>query len=262
MILRTSYKVQPKLVISVQDFLRTYLFGVNILDDQGNNLLSQTDIVEKYILAAQTEIENALNLKLVPQDVEEQKDYNRDDFIKWGYIRTTYPVNKPISMVGFIGETKQIEYPPEWLSSRKTSDNVGFRRSFNVVPNSPNNSPTVNSVAYYGYLPQASFWGNYNIPNYWVIKYKTGFNECPADIINVVGKLASINLFHIAGDLILGAGIANQSLSIDGLSQSIGTTSSATNSGYGARIEGYIEDIKNAMPTLISTYRGILFTVA
>ena len=40
-----------------------------------------------------------------------------------------------------------------------------------------------------------------------------------------------------AGDLVIGAGIANISRSIDGLSQSIGTTASAENSAYSARIK-------------------------
>ena len=73
-------------------------------------------------------------------------------------------------------------------------------------------------------------------PNYWHAKYLTGFKKIPNDLLNVLGMLASINVLNIAGDIILGAGIASYSLSLDGLSQSISSTSSATNSGYGARI--------------------------
>lgn len=262
MILKTSYSVKPRTIISISEFLKMYLFGVNIIDDQGRDLLEDSEIVEQYLLSAQQEVENVLNIKLVPQIVEEQKDFHRDDFTRWGYIRTTYPVVEPISMEGFIGEVKQITYPPEWISARKTSDKLGYRRSFNVVPNTPDKGATITNSAYYGHIPQASFWGNYQIPNYWMLKYWTGFEQCPADILAFVGKLASIGLFHVAGDLILGAGIANQSIGIDGLSQSISTTSSATNAGYGARIEGYLRDMREALPVLISTYRGILFTVA
>jgi len=77
----------------------------------------------------------------------------------------------------------------------------------------------------------------------------------------VIGKLAAINIFHQLGDIILGAGIASQSLGIDGLSQSISTTSSATNAGYGARITGYLADLKQARVDLKNKYDGNALTV-
>ena len=101
-----------------------------------------------------------------------------------------------------------------------------------------------------------------NIANYWNIEYCTGFNNVPTDILNVIGQFAAIKIFHILGDLIIGAGIASQSLSIDGLSQSIGTTSSATNAGYGARIQGYLKELKETLPRMQGKYVGVKFTVA
>ena len=98
------------------------------------------------------------------------------------------------------------------------------------------------------------------IPNYWRVRYLTGFTEIPADLLNIIGKVASINVFHIAGDLILGAGIASFSLGIDGLSQSISSTSSATNAGYGARVIAYQEDVKKLMPILKAKYGGFTVT--
>ena len=64
---------------------------------------------------------------------------------------------------------------------------------------------------------------------------------------------------NIAGDLIAGAGIATQSISIDGLSQSVGTTSSATNSGYGARVIQFNKELKELMTTLRAKYKIIGF---
>jgi len=61
----------------------------------------------------------------------------------------------------------------------------------------------------------------------------------------------------VLGDLISGAGIAAKSLSIDGLSQSISTTSSATNSGYGARILSYQKRITKELKTIRSFYKGV-----
>ncbi len=73
---------------------------------------------------------------------------------------------------------------------------------------------------------------------------------------------AAIGPLNIAGDLIAGAGIANKSISLDGLSQSIGTTSSATNSGYGARILQYEKQMKHMLEGLRTHYTGIQMVVA
>ena len=73
---------------------------------------------------------------------------------------------------------------------------------------------------------------------------------------------ASLGPLNIAGDLIAGAGIATKSISIDGISQSIGTTASATNAGYGARIIQYDKQIKDQMATLRNYYLGMQMVVA
>ena len=112
-------------------------------------------------------------------------------------------------------------------------------------------------------IPVSVIFGDFADPysvKYWRVRYLTGFTEIPTDLLNVIGKTAAINIFHIAGDLILGAGIASFSLGVDGLSQSISSTSSATNAGYGARILGYQDDIKKMMPILIAKYGGFTVT--
>ena len=51
--------------------------------------------------------------------------------------------------------------------------------------------------------------------------------------------------------------MANYSLSIDGLSQSVGTTNSATNAAFGARIINYQKELKDSLEKLRAYYRGI-----
>jgi hypothetical protein len=84
----------------------------------------------------------------------------------------------------------------------------------------------------------------------------------PADLKQAVGiKAATLLLLHVAGDLILGAGIASQSVSVDGLSTSIDTTSSAMYSGYSARAENLDKQYKHLMQGLRSQYRVTQFGV-
>lgn len=79
----------------------------------------------------------------------------------------------------------------------------------------------------------------------------------PSDILDAIGLFASMLPLDTAGDLIAGAGIASKSISMDGLSTSINTTSSSTNSGYGARVIQYNNRLKFLMPIMRGKYRGM-----
>ena len=77
----------------------------------------------------------------------------------------------------------------------------------------------------------------------------------PADLRQIVGMVAATLAQLVAGDLIGGAGIASSSLSMDGLSQSINTTSSPENTGYSARVKDLERQIKVLLPALRGKYR-------
>jgi hypothetical protein len=84
----------------------------------------------------------------------------------------------------------------------------------------------------------------------------------PADLKHAIGiKGATLLLLHVAGDLILGAGIASQSLSVDGLSQNIDTTSSAMYNGYSARAHDLGKEYEKVIKALKSQYTMTQFGV-
>ena len=78
----------------------------------------------------------------------------------------------------------------------------------------------------------------------------------PSNLVRAVLIVAAMLPLDVAGDLIIGAGISEQSISVDGLSQQVSTTSSATNAGYGARIHSYRAQLKMIMAGLHSQYRS------
>lgn len=80
-------------------------------------------------------------------------------------------------------------------------------------------------------------------------------------LLEYVGISASLPILDTAGDLIIGAGISNQSVSIDGLSQSIGTTSGVENSGYGARETQYRKRLDELNQAIRRKYRRINMAV-
>lgn len=77
----------------------------------------------------------------------------------------------------------------------------------------------------------------------------------PAGLIQAIGFVAASLPLDTAGDLIAGAGIGAFSIDVDGLSQSIQTTSSATNAGYGAKLISYRNQIKQILNTYKSLYK-------
>ena len=86
-----------------------------------------------------------------------------------------------------------------------------------------------------------------------IISYK--LHTVPPLITKAILYTSAILPLDTGGDLLAGAGIGQFSLAVDGLSQNISTTSSATSAGYGARIISYSTQLKAAMKTLKKKYK-------
>jgi len=248
-------KNQKEAAISPSELKSLFLYGIPIEEKNGTTMSDITILT--YIRAAQKQIENYLNIKFSKQIIEETKPFNRKDWGRFNALNTSYPARKAFFLEGYIGSVQQVSYPEDWLVTRQTNDGIYFRQVHMV----PAGGGQTNTILYNGIMPYIGFGGIQNIPEYWKIRYCTGFDKVPEDILMAAGKYASIYIFHQLGDVILGAGIANMSLGVDGLSQSIGTTSSATSAGYGARIKAYIDDLKVELPRLRDFYSGFKFEV-
>jgi hypothetical protein len=259
--LTAKYRKNTGLILSANELLSLYLYGVDIKVSDGT--VYDTESINFYIKAAQQEIERYLNIRIQRQLVTETQNYYRDEYYtQFPLLHPTYQVRTPLTLIGLLNKIEQIVYPPEWLLT-KTSNQSEYVHSINVVPNGVSSTRGNFDVVLTGITAYLGLQRYSTIPNYWTMQYESGYacNEIPYDIINVIGKFAAIPLLNIAGDLILGAGIARQSLSIDGLSQQIDSTSSATNSGYGARIINYGKEINESLERLSGVYKRINFTV-
>jgi len=255
---KIRYKKNGNLAISAEEMAILYFYGINTRSTDGTKM--DLGVYRYYIEAAQQEIERFLGIKLFPTFVEESKGYFHDDYSNgFPIIPTSYPVEKALCLVGMLNELEQIVYPSSWLSVKKNSD-VYKERNIYVVPVSRGVTEGNADVILAGLSAQIGLRSFRNIPNYWTIQYTTGFADMPMDVLNIVGKLASIGIFNVLGDIVLGtAAVANYSLSIDGLSQSIGTTNSAENSAFSARIINYIKEIKETLAKIKNNVRGLNF---
>jgi hypothetical protein len=249
-----KFKKDTSSTISVDEIRSRYFFGIPLVDPTTGELIDD-DAISFYIKSSEQELERLLGIKLLKQAYQEKVDFAYNEWIEWGFIPTNYLVSIPVALTGFLNETLQVSYPEIFLSAKTSSDGK-YERQINLVPISGSANSLSNNVAYAGIAPYVGYFGNSQIPNYWDVCYITGFEVVPADILNFIGKLTAINIFHILGDLVAGPGVATRSISIDNLSQSIGTTSSATNAGYGARILGYLKDLKKSEQVLRNNYKG------
>lgn len=74
----------------------------------------------------------------------------------------------------------------------------------------------------------------------------------PVILEDCVGLVASMLPLDTAGDLLVGAGIASDTTSFDGLSVSKNTTASATNHGLGAKVKNYQDRLKRNLDRIKS----------
>lgn len=246
-VLTSKYNFVDGLAIAPSTLISEYMHGISLSDFSGRRYPIENII--KKIKTVQEILEKFLNIKLFEQEVTSQIDYKMTEWMNWGHIKLPYDCNELLEVKGYLSQQEVVSINPEMFTIQG--------RNLALVP---------------GQALQSSLWigrsgsfpvlrsGASAVPNFWHIKYKTGFSTAiPYDILSILGKLATVQMLAIIGDVILNIGISNESLSFDGFSQSFGTTQSGGNSVFGARIKLYIEDLKVETIHLKQYYRGIVF---
>jgi hypothetical protein len=242
--------------LTVEQLKARYFFGIDITDDQGNPMPDAT--FQHFILQAIRWMEHQIDISILPQSFVEKHDYHRLDYEAFQFLQLdNYPVLSVEELsVQYPSGQNVVVFPQEWLRLN------GEGGQLQVVPTAGTLSEFL--IGQGGTFLPAIYHGMHFLPQLFSVQYTAGFEEgkVPSNIIDLIGMFASLGPFHVFGDLIVGAGIANISLSMDGLSQSIGSTSSATNAGYGARILNYLKQIKEQIPLLRRYYKGVRMVVA
>lgn len=233
-------------ILSVQDLKDRYLFSVDLRDSEGNEL--RDEVLSFHIDAAITQIEMECGIYINPVQLDEDRDYILNDYLSWSIIELYE--NPVISVdkfeIRFLKNESFVEFPNEWVRLDNTTGVVRIAATMGTIDNWV--------MTQFSYLPRLLTRVS-DFPHFFHIEYTAGFEQdkIPKNINHLIGMLASIYTFNIAGDIVLGAGIAAQSLGIDGLSQSIQTTSSAENSAYSSRIIQYAKLIKE-MKEVVTKY--------
>lgn len=243
-------------VLTVAELKQRYFFGVNLTNDRGEPLSDY--IFQHYIVQAIRWMEHELDIPILPTSFVEHHDYYRNDYWAYNFIKLD---NCPVISVEefavrYPSGQSVIVFPAEWFRLSPAEGHI------QIVPTAGTLSEIL--VGQGGSFLPAIYNGLDYLPQLFRVTYTAGFEDgkIPRNLTDLIGMFASLGPFNIFGDLIAGAGIASISLSMDGLSQSIGTTSSATNAGYGARIIQYLKQIREQIPLLRRYYKGVRFVVA
>lgn len=229
-------KTEP--IVTVAQLRATWLFGVKVRDKETGQDYSD----EAYQNAIDTAIgllETYLDISIGPvRNYKEYKDYNINDYTEWGYFQLdNFPVDsvKSVKLVyyrdedGMVDENQSLTIPQGWL---RVNAHDGLIR---LVPNGK--MPGGLQYGNGGFFPY--LFRQQKVPHAWEITYDFGFctGMVPVLLNQAISMIAGIIVLITAGHLILGAGIAGTSISLDGLSQSINTTQSAENSGFSSTIK-------------------------
>lgn len=259
--LKIHYGKNEEMILSPTELMELYLFGIPLCSQDGRKMTKQAII--QHIEAAQTSVENLFSIKLTKQVVEENRDFIRQEFMSWGFIRTMYPIVYIDNLEGWINDVCQITYPREWLSIKKQAD-IAIYRNVYLIPNTGSKkgaTMTQNSLIYNGISPHLGWFGQTYIPNYWRTRYITGWDKIPADLMDFISKLAALNVLAIIGDILYGIGVTSIHMSLDGVSQNTPLARSAQGGLFAGRIKTYIDEMNRVFPSLKSKYRGIPFEV-
>lgn len=230
-------KVEP--LITPQRLRDQYLTGIKLTDNTTGQEINNSAL-QQYIDNAVSMLEHFLDISISPVlEHVENKDYHFNDYVDWGYFYlNNYPVIKVRSMkLSYFrdssGNPEVVQdIPPEWI---RLQPHDGIIR---LIPNArfPANLQVGATGNFFPEILRSDM-----VPHLWEITYDFGFEDGKVPVLmnSAVANLAAIQALILGGNLVLGAGIASSSISLDGLSQTINTTQSAENSAYSATIKEY-----------------------
>jgi hypothetical protein len=170
---------------------------------------------------------------------------------KWIDILFPYPGLLRIDeLFGQVANTRIVDVDRSWL---EISERNGFVQ---LVPF--NQEVAFNFI---GLVWVESLRGRIELPNFWRFNAMAGLRQVDPVIIETLGKKAAIDALTVAGQAFRG-GFASQSLSRDGVSESVSYTASAIYGIYSASIEDYRKFINKEIKQLRGRYRGFNLLVA
>ena len=233
----------------------TFLFGIDLIDQNGNPI--SDDSLTFYINSGIDLAEKLLDIQIrFVDDITEKHDSRYNENLEgWGFVQLyKKPVDEVYKVSLEFGNHAVFEFPIEWVEVQK------LRGQIQVIPYLGKSSiPFMTTQGGYMYprIARLSY-----IPQIIVVNYSAGYkpdDDIPDLLARLIGMLSTMAVLDVFGDIVLGMpALSGYTISMDGLSQSVQTTNSATSAAYRGRIESYNKQIKDyIIPALRTYYQGV-----
>jgi hypothetical protein len=239
-------------ILTIDELRDNYLFGLPLTDNYGNEY--PDSFYRYYIEAAVAYIERRLDVRLTPTVITDEKHpFYRQDYNKFIYLQL---YNKPLHSVQEVRmvlptETRIITFSNTWVRPDYDAATI------EVVPG----TGSITAVA----LGLSSLWApiingmmDY-VPDILRVDYTAGYRrgQVPRDIVELIGKVASMGPLAIIGDLLLGPGVSGSTVTLDALMTNVRSTKESGQTAFSGRIKQYREDIRNDIREMRRTIHGI-----
>jgi len=204
-------------VMTVPELQSIYLYGLDGILTNDAGVPFPDAVYAHYIKAAIAKFHEKTDIYLCPTRIDHEKhDYVDHDFRTFMSLQLdAYPVIDIEEITLQFPGADPYTFPKEWIRSFDEAGQV------HIVADGSVGTPLVA----WARANQRARYGSF-IPLVFDVKYFAGFElgKIPANIKDMVGKEAAMGPLNLGGDLVAGAGVANQSISMDGLSTTLGTT--------------------------------------
>jgi hypothetical protein len=259
-------------VITPDELRYVYAFGNDLVAPNGQTITDET--LQWYIDQAVANVERDLNITLIKKQFrhtpinqdgeflprteledegeadinyfwEDPYDFERKNFNEFIFIKLRHRPIIEIKKVQFRDPTGNT------IADIKSWRKVNFKMgSIEFFPHAGAlaNLPLQGTGSAYWNTPARFLYDRY--PDAYYIDYDAGFKSIKhlhaqwKEIFTIVGKLAGINMLADYGDGKTAA-VASSSLGLDGISESLSTTLSATSAAFGARMLQWAKEIES-----------------
>jgi hypothetical protein len=165
---------------------------------------------------------------------------------KWIDILFPYPGLLRIDeLFGQMANTRIVDIDTTWV---EISERNGFVQ---LVPFNQRAA-----FQFIGLVWVESMRGRIELPNFWHFDAMAGLRQVDPVLQEIIAKKAAVDALTVAGHAFRG-GFASQSISRDGVSESVSYTASAIYGIYSATIEDYTKFINREIKQVKGRYRGV-----
>lgn len=255
-VLSPVQNVQNSTVLTVDEVKKKYLYGIP-MNNPLNGEPMPDEAIRNMIDAATDWLENEVGISIRQRYWhQERHDYVATDYLNFGALKLRHlPILKVTEYTVIYPDTGQpVTFPLEWVQT----DMEGRNGLLQLVPGV--GSANFFTIGMGNNMLPLIFKTCDFLPDLFKISYYSGFqnNKVPANILQIIGKKVQVDVLTQIGSMLMGYGVVNQSIAIDGMSQNVGKNSFT----YEKQIQLLEKQIAREVSTLRAYYNGIHMTVA